>query len=61
MDRRTFLQSSAVASAASLLPLRAAHASPDWRTFEIVTRVEFQWPKGASRAWIPLPLVEDNE
>jgi transglutaminase-like putative cysteine protease len=60
MNRRTFLATSSAFLAAQSLP-RSASASSGWRTFETVTRVEIQWPKGVSRAWVPLPLVEDNE
>jgi len=61
MDRRTFLKTSAAASALQTLPHGSALASQDWRTFEIVTRVELQWPKGVSRAWVPLPLASDSD
>ena len=60
MDRRTFLKTSAAAAVSQALPLRAS-AAADWRTYEILTRVELQWPKGTSRAWIPLPLTQDND
>jgi transglutaminase-like putative cysteine protease len=60
MDRRAFLRTSAAAALSQALPLRAS-AAADWRTYEIRTRVELQWPKGTSRAWIPLPLTQDND
>jgi len=60
MNRRHFLASSSAFLAAQSLPFPVS-ASSAWRTYETVTRVEIQWPKGVSRAWIPLPLVEDNE
>lgn len=60
MNRRNFLTTSSAVLAAQSLPWSAS-ASSAWRTFETVTRVEIQWPKGISRAWVPLPLVEDNE
>ena len=61
MDRRYFLKSSAAATAtaaaAAVLPWREAFAAaPGWRTFETVTRVEIEWPKGVTRAWVPLPM-----
>jgi len=57
MDRRTFLQCTA---AASVLPWRPGFAAADWRTFEVVTRIEILKPQGATRVWLPLPLVEDR-
>ena len=57
MDRRAFLTSTIASSVAAALPWRVAHAQADWRTFELVTRVEIQRPAGVSRAWIPLPLA----
>jgi len=60
MNRRHFLATSSAVLAAQSLPWSAS-ASSAWRTFETVTRVEIQWPTGVSRAWVPLPLVEDNE
>ena len=66
MNRRNFLRSTALLSAATVLP-RAALAEPapfdprpgNWRAFEIVTRVELASPAAASRVWLPLPSVED--
>ena len=60
MDRRHFLKTSAAAAAASGLPLRASAAIPGWRGYEITTRVEIMKPSGVSRAWIPLPSVDDD-
>ena len=60
MNRRNFLASSSAFLAAQSLPFHVS-ASSAWRAYETVTRVEIQWPKGVSRAWVPLPLVEDNE
>jgi transglutaminase-like putative cysteine protease len=61
MDRRAFLKSSIAASAAASLPWRTGLASSDWRTFEVVTRIELQLPEGVSRVWLPLPLSLDTE
>jgi transglutaminase-like putative cysteine protease len=61
MDRRAFLKSSIAASAAASLPWRAGLASTDWRTFEVVTRIEVQLPEGVSRVWLPLPLSLDTQ
>ena len=61
MDRRAFLQTSAVAAAAAALPWRDALATTGWRTFETVTRVEVLKPRGVSRTWVPLPMGEDSD
>ena len=61
MDRRAFLQASAATAGAAVLPLRQALASAAWRTFEVVTRVEVLNPRGVSRAWVPLPMVDDTD
>ncbi len=61
MHRRAFLQTSAAAAAAAALPWRDALASSEWRTFETVTRVEVLKPRGVSRAWVPLPMVDDTD
>ncbi|MEO8144820.1 MAG: transglutaminase domain-containing protein [Betaproteobacteria bacterium] len=67
MDRRTFLQSgTAVAALAALPRVSFAQQLPfdprpgAWRTFEITTRVEIFTPSGVSRAWVPLPAVENG-
>jgi len=61
MDRRNFLKTSSAAAVSQALPISLAAAAADWRTYETVTRVELQWPKGVSRAWVPLPLIQDND
>jgi transglutaminase-like putative cysteine protease len=61
MDRRAFLKAGVSASAAASLPWRAASASAEWRTFEVVTRVDLQVPQGVSKVWLPLPLTADTE
>jgi transglutaminase-like putative cysteine protease len=60
MDRRAFLTSSIAASAAAAFPWRDAHAASDWRTYEVVTRVEVSFPEDVSRVWLPLPMVDDT-
>ena len=59
MDRRTFLKTSSAAAVSQALPL-SSFAAAGWRAYETVTRVELQWPKGVSRAWVPLPLTADT-
>jgi len=56
MNRRTFLKS----SAAIALPWTPAFAAADWRTYEIVSRVEVQDAFGVARAWVPLALEDDT-
>jgi transglutaminase-like putative cysteine protease len=63
MDRRSFLKASSMAAAAAALPWREALAAPiaGWRSYEVVSRVEVLKPRGLSRAWIPLPSVDNGE
>ncbi|HYX66146.1 MAG TPA: transglutaminase domain-containing protein [Burkholderiales bacterium] len=62
MNRRKFLQSSAVVTAAQAFPWTIALAAEQgWRTFETVTRVEVSDPFGLARAWVPLPLTADYD
>ena len=65
MRRRSFLQAGAAAAALNALPrLGFAQQQPfdprpsGWRTFEITTRVDLQWPEGTSRVWVPVPSVD---
>ena len=65
MRRRTFLHAGVAASTLAFLPRQSsAQQLPydpkpaGWRSFEITTRVELQWPEGVSRAWVPVPSVE---
>jgi transglutaminase-like putative cysteine protease len=60
MDRRNFLKTTSAAAAASALPWRGAHAAEDWKAYAIVTRVEVLKPRGATQAWVPLPLTADT-
>jgi len=67
MHRRSFLHAGAAASLVGAIPrlARAQQAfdpkpSAGWRTFEVTTRVELQWPEGTSRVWIPVPSVESS-
>ena len=69
MDRRTFLRTSAGASAGIMLaglaqPMRSmaapASGSTAWRTFEVITRLEILKPAGVTRAWVPMPLLPES-
>jgi transglutaminase-like putative cysteine protease len=58
VDRRAFL-STGIAVCAASLPFRAL-AAREWRTYEVVTRVEVAFPEGVSRVWLPLPMTMDT-
>jgi transglutaminase-like putative cysteine protease len=70
MDRRSFLKSSAAATAASSLPTFAPFAWAQerrfdprpgtWRTYEITTQVEVLKPVGLTRVWLPIPSVDSE-
>src|SRR5579884_2328749 len=61
MNRRNFLRSAGLVSAAFALPhserVFAEAAAPRWRTFEIKTRVEVLKPQGTTRIWVPSGLT----
>ena len=59
MDRRHFLKTSAAAAAASALPFKAS-ALPGWTEYEMTTRVEIAKAAGVTRAWIPVPAVDNG-
>jgi len=63
MDRREFLKTTAAATAVASMPWREAVASTtgEWRSYEIVTRVTILKPQGGSKAWIPLPMMDETE
>jgi transglutaminase-like putative cysteine protease len=64
MDRRDFIRLTGLASAGLALPasraLAADEAPAQWRMFEVVTRVEILEPKGTTRVWLPVPLLEER-
>ncbi|GAA4027631.1 transglutaminase-like domain-containing protein [Actimicrobium antarcticum] len=70
MDRRSFLKTSAIASAVSFAPFGQAAFAADtanttttaneqWRTFDITTRVELN-STGAAGVWLPIPTVNTD-
>ncbi len=65
MKRRDFLQSTAAFSA-SLAFAKAGRifardtAVDQWRTFEVTTRVQVLKPSGATRIWLPAPLISET-
>ena len=63
MDRRNFIKSGIVLPAVAGLPVSKAFGATDgpWRTFEITTTVRVLKPQGVSRAWLPLPMMEDSD
>ena len=63
MNRRNFIKSGIAFPTAAALPWQAAWAAGDasWRTFETPTVVHVLKPKGVSRAWLPLPMMDDSD
>ena len=70
MERREFLKAGVGLSASGVTaglarPPRAGAASTAdatrWRAFEVTTRAEIIGPLGATRAWLPLPLMPDTD
>jgi transglutaminase-like putative cysteine protease len=66
MERRAFLRTATLASAAAALArvpaVRASSTGAErWREFEITTRVEVINPAGLTRVWVPLPLAQDTD
>ena len=66
MERRTFLKSVGVSTAAALVGVTgraresvAAETAAGWRTFEVTTKAEVANPSGVTRVWLPLPLVTE--
>ena len=62
MKRREFLQGMSVLSAGLALPgarqlFADGAAANDWRTFEVVTRVDVLKPSGATKVWAPGALT----
>src|SRR3569833_72615 len=64
-DRRTLLKAGAAVTLSAGLPRLASAAGAfnpvpgNWRTFEIVTRLEIAKPEGKTKAWIPVPAVNE--
>ncbi len=65
MNRRDFLRTNSSICAGWAL-FRAMPALPDtpsageWRTFEVVTKVELLKPNGISYIWLPAPLIRNT-
>jgi transglutaminase-like putative cysteine protease len=65
VDRRKFLISGSGASIASVCPkapsfFLSVKPSIEWRSFEVVTRVEVLEPAGVTRIWVPTGLVRET-
>ena len=67
MDRRLFLQTGSAITLANALPAFAQTAersftpkAGDWRTFEVVHRVELLKPTPGTKVWVPLAVVENG-
>jgi transglutaminase-like putative cysteine protease len=64
--RRAFLQASGALSTLAVMAALPRFTRADtgtaekWRVFEVTTQVEILQPVGITRAWLPLPLVEDT-
>ena len=65
MNRRDFLRANssicagwALSSAMPVLP--DTPWAGEWRTFEVVTKVELLKPNGISYIWLPAPLIRNT-
>jgi transglutaminase-like putative cysteine protease len=67
MQRREFLWTSVALATGVMWPAGRAEAAFDpspvdgWRTFDVTHRVEVLQPDGATRAWLPLPSVDEKD
>lgn len=61
IDRRDFLKTGAALSLTAAIPGLARAGAPfapepgEWRSYDIVTRIELAGGAGPARAWVPLP------
>ena len=65
MNRRDFLRANRSlgvgwALSKALPVLADTPAAGEWRTFEVVTRVELLKPSGVSHIWLPAPLIRNT-
>ena len=60
MNRRTFVRTGAIAAAGVGLRVPRGTAAAEWQTYELTTAVEVMAPAGATRVWLPLPLISDT-
>lgn len=66
--RRQFLAAAATLTASAALPRQLFAkpgdrdlAGPGWRQFEVTTHIEILKQEGLTRAWLPLPSVEQSD
>lgn len=65
MKRRDFLRSTGIFSTSLAFANPGRIFAPDttpgqWRTFEVTTRAEVLKPSGATRIWLPAPLISES-
>jgi len=65
MNRRDFLRANSSICACWVLSrampvLANASSVGEWRTFEVVTKVELLKPNGTSHIWLPAPLIRNT-
>jgi transglutaminase-like putative cysteine protease len=66
MNRRNFLQSTGAVCAGLAITKSvpvfadALQSSGEWRTFEVIARVEVLKPTGATHIWLPSALIRDT-
>src|ERR1700742_330622 len=65
MNRRDFLRANSSICAGwalsrAVAALADTAAAGQWRTFEVLTRVELLKANGVSRIWLPAPLIRNT-
>ena len=65
MNRREFLRANSTVIAGWALSravpvLADTPSTAEWRTFEVVTKVELLKPNGVGRIWLPAPLIRNT-
>lgn len=61
MNRRDFLRANgSICAGWALTKALPMLAASEWRTFDVVTRVELLKPDGVSHIWLPAPLIRDT-
>ena len=66
-NRRDFLKAGIAFSAATAIPSAVypesvlAPQPGSWRTFRVTTKLDIRQPSGSTKAWIPLPSVNEKD
>ena len=65
MNRRDFLRANSSICAGWVLSrampvLADTPSAGEWRTFEVITKVELLQPNGISHIWLPAPLIRNT-